>query len=172
MVSSSWIHLFYLFLAFHARKMESRSSWEALLPTESIMALEEKEKLTKGSQTRQKLYHRVSDLETIRNVKQDRNSESQSLRPGDNNRSMVPSYHHIFRFLKAEVFFVLFCFVLRCINASQWNRHWWNFCAWSSTESLLVSASPPNDSLCCPKPDASQVTKPWDVIEQSRTCML
>lgn len=35
--------------------MESRSSWEALLPAESIMALEENEKLTKGSKTRQKL---------------------------------------------------------------------------------------------------------------------
>ena len=89
------------------------------------------------------LHHRVSDLETATNAKQDRNSESQCLRHGDDNRSMAPSYYHIFRFLKAESF-------LRCINASQWNRHWWNFCAWSSTESLLVSASPPMIASAAP----------------------
>lgn len=65
------------------------------------------------------LHHRVSDLETIRNVKQDRNSESQSLRPGDNNRSMVPSYHHIFRFLKAEIFFFFFLKVYKCRSVKQ-----------------------------------------------------
>ena len=43
-----------------------------------------------------------------RNAKQDKNSASQSLKPGDTNRSMESSYHHIFRFLKVEIFFFFF----------------------------------------------------------------
>lgn len=111
------------------------------------------------------LHHRVSDPETVMNAKQDRNSESQCLRPGDDNRSMAHSYYHIFRFLKAEFFFKVY----KCQSVKQTlmkllclKQHWKPPC-------LSLS---PHDSLCCPKPDASQVTKPWDVIEQSRTRML